>query len=207
MSKRKYAPQELHELLLPMRAWWYDRAVKRGWQKSWVVWTHGHEGDTTRWLYYYLCRDCDLLEVADERGTVIWQRRLLIQSSGYPASDTKIEELMMSFLKKRIVAEQTVSKANLQQSKLASLVPAIVEMLVADKWPEDGSPRKPSTLTVSIVDGAWKLALNDRDAEASTFVTAATFEDALKALETRIQADECDWRAWQSAYKNKGKKR
>jgi hypothetical protein len=65
---------------------------------------------------------------------------------------------------------------------------------------DDGSQRTPSTLSLFIDEGKFKVACNDKDAEASLYAAGDTFQDCLVALERRLNANN-DWRFW------KGKKK
>lgn len=79
--------------------------------------------------------------------------------------------------------------------------PYIVEFLSATKW-DDGGARTPGTLTLFIEDGIWKACLNDRDGEASLYVTGATMGDCLSSIEKRASNPQgADWRAWKGKRK------
>lgn len=79
--------------------------------------------------------------------------------------------------------------------------PFIVDFLSATVW-EDGGERTPGTLTFFIEDGVWKACLNDRDGEASLYVTGATMMDCLASLEKRAGGGPGgDWRPWKGKRK------
>lgn len=74
--------------------------------------------------------------------------------------------------------------------------PLLYEHLSHCFW-EDGKARTVSTLTVFCEDGAVKVALNDREAECSLFVSGDTIQACLASLEKRLDGTASpDWRAW-----------
>lgn len=81
--------------------------------------------------------------------------------------------------------------------------PTLVQFLSDDTW-DDGGSRTPGSLTFFIEDGIWKACLNDRDAQASLYVTGDNATACMKSLEARLTgATTADWRTW----KKKGKGR
>lgn len=83
--------------------------------------------------------------------------------------------------------------------------PALWEYLSLD-WLE-GSERLTSTLGLSIDCGQWKARLADRDNGMVCFVSGASYEDTLRALEAALAAGEADWRRDQFAKPRKQAKR
>lgn len=77
-------------------------------------------------------------------------------------------------------------------SCLADL-PLLFDHLTASVW-DDGSPRERSSLTVFADAGVWKVALNNRDAGLTAFVTAETVEACLEDLEEGLFASTLPWR-------------
>lgn len=73
--------------------------------------------------------------------------------------------------------------------------PALWEFVSVSTMP-NGGKRTRSKLTLFLEGDQWKAALTDPDVEASAFVTADTFLDALRSLETQAQEDTLDWRRW-----------
>lgn len=74
--------------------------------------------------------------------------------------------------------------------------PLLTEHLTAHRW-DDGSPREVSTLTISVVDGALNVCLNDRAEGRGLFVTADTFRDAVKSLEANLSGQGTSrWVTW-----------
>lgn len=73
--------------------------------------------------------------------------------------------------------------------------PLLVEYLTSSRY-EDKSPRTTSTLTVFVDAGVLKIALNDRDANASLYVTGECLSDALESLEKQLNEQKPDWRQW-----------
>lgn len=77
----------------------------------------------------------------------------------------------------------------------AKKFPTLLEFLTTAEW-EDGTARETSTLTVFIEDGAFKVAVNDRDLKQSIYLTGKTLQDALGAAERALGGGTADWRAW-----------
>jgi len=71
----------------------------------------------------------------------------------------------------------------------------VSEYLVTTTW-EDGTPREPSALSVSVSDGMLLLALNDKDLKQSIYTSAETLQDALKLLEDALRTSRASWRPW-----------
>lgn len=75
--------------------------------------------------------------------------------------------------------------------------PAIWEYLTLELY-EDGKRRQRSTLMVMVEDGGVKCCLNDRDNARSLWVTAASLEAALAALEIALAGEDgAGWRYYQ----------
>lgn len=60
----------------------------------------------------------------------------------------------------------------------------------------DGQPRETSTLTLTVENGTWKAALNDRQNQQSLWVSSSNQAELLSTLELALQDDIQDWRAW-----------
>lgn len=72
-------------------------------------------------------------------------------------------------------------------------LPALAEFMVSVSY-EGGSPRRLPTLLIFTEDRLWKACLNDRDATMVAFVTAATFDALLGAIDAGLQNDSLEWR-------------
>jgi hypothetical protein len=68
---------------------------------------------------------------------------------------------------------------------------------------DDGQVREPSAITVRAEGTRFNVALNDRDAKASLYVTADTLDEALEALEAALKRPGADWRPWKAGTKRK----
>jgi len=80
--------------------------------------------------------------------------------------------------------------------------PTLIQFLNDDTW-DDGGTRTPGSLTLFIEDGCWKACLNDRDSQASLYVTGDNVGACMKSLEARLAGTaNAEWRSW----KKKGKK-
>lgn len=83
-----------------------------------------------------------------------------------------------------------------QDAKTWERFPNVYDHLGHVFW-DDGKARTVSTLTVFFEDGLMKVALNDREAECSLFVTGKGFEECLRSLEKRLSGEQApDWRPW-----------
>lgn len=102
----------------------------------------------------------------------------------------------MQFLRKPSVqSPEEAAKALVREGPVAKAFPAVLEFLTAVQW-APGEPRKPGTLTIFTDDGLWKASLNDKDADRSAFVSAASPELCLVALEKGLRDDTLTWRSW-----------
>lgn len=108
------------------------------------------------------------------------------------------------YVKKPIVSEASGgSKLALADEASLKKYPTLVEYLTTLRW-EDGTDRKPSSLSIFVEDGAWKVAVNDKDLQRSLYISGETLQDALGSVEKALRGENADWRAWNAA---KGKKR
>lgn len=104
------------------------------------------------------------------------------------------EEYYMSFLKKaKIAAAAHNGQASAKQVAWAARYPALWEYLSATQYP-DGSERQTSCLTAFVEAGEWRLCLNDRAESQSAWVASLSLEDALLALDEKLQSGEVEWR-------------
>lgn len=76
----------------------------------------------------------------------------------------------------------------------ASDYPCLMEFLWREKWPDDGAPRRPGTLTVFQEEGRWKACVNDRDQQLVAFVSDDAFAGLLRTIEDGLDKDALDWR-------------
>lgn len=83
--------------------------------------------------------------------------------------------------------------------------PQLCDYLCTEAW-DDGLARRTSTITVFVEDGLVKLCLADRALSRNTFVSAATFSEALCELEERLAAGRVEWRP-QVRQEGNGKRR
>jgi hypothetical protein len=81
----------------------------------------------------------------------------------------------------------------LNDSDFTAMLPNLCEYLITTQY-EDGTTRQTSTLLIFVDEGVLKLCLNDREVGRTCFVTAETFEAALKALDSGLKDDTVDWR-------------
>jgi hypothetical protein len=72
--------------------------------------------------------------------------------------------------------------------------PTLTEFLTLRIW-EDGAARLCGTVLLFVDLGTWKACLHDKDAAASSFVSAKTPGELLTAVEKGLVGDTLDWRA------------
>lgn len=65
---------------------------------------------------------------------------------------------------------------------------------LCDPWWDDGKPRDPWSLKVSMRDDGVMLALTDKESKLVSFTTAAGLHDALLAIETALTNGTISWR-------------
>lgn len=75
--------------------------------------------------------------------------------------------------------------------------PLIGEYLLTDAW-DDGTPREPSALSVTLKDGMVQLALNDKALKQSLYSTAPTLKEGMKLMEACLRDGKAPWRAWKA---------
>jgi hypothetical protein len=82
-----------------------------------------------------------------------------------------------------------------QDERALKKYPTLCEFLGATVWP-DGAGRETGSVSLFVEGGAWKAAVNDRDASMSAYVTKTTLEGILDAIEGGLLKDSLDWRSW-----------
>lgn len=89
-----------------------------------------------------------------------------------------------------------------RDDRASKTYPRLVEFLSDTQW-DDGKPRQPGSLTFFIEDGIWKACLNDRENDASLYVSGDAQAACMASLEKRLDGSvPAEWRAW----KKKGRK-
>jgi hypothetical protein len=87
----------------------------------------------------------------------------------------------------------------LEDSAFTAELPALSEHLIQTQY-DDGTHRQTSTLLIFVDGGVLKLCLSDREVGRSCFVSAATFEEALKKLDQQLADDTADWRVKRQSF-------
>ena len=72
--------------------------------------------------------------------------------------------------------------------------PAITSFIRDEKY-ADGSLRRPGALSWFVMDGALKIAVNDKDRNVVAFVTAQSVTEILTLVEEGIANDSLEWKA------------
>lgn len=101
------------------------------------------------------------------------------------------------------VAKAKAGQVSLPDDKFVTQYPMITEYLATQEW-EDKTPREPSTLAVSLGDGMFKLALNDKELKQSLYTAAGTLQEALKLMEGALKAGNGEWRKWNDGKRKRG---
>lgn len=73
--------------------------------------------------------------------------------------------------------------------------PNVLAYLLDTAW-DDGSPREPSSLALSLKDGQWQAALNDKALKASFYSSAPDMLSSLRLLEKALAEGVSAWRPW-----------
>jgi len=84
---------------------------------------------------------------------------------------------------------------------MSALFPGIWEYLTRLEY-EDGKARQVSTVLIFYEDGAAKVCLNDRDTSQVAWSSGGTIQEALEALEAKLQQGHAEWRVrreWKGA--------
>ncbi len=71
--------------------------------------------------------------------------------------------------------------------------PGLAEFLMDVTW-DDSSPRVTGTLAVSIHEGRWSGRLACRDKGFVAFLSAGSWKELLKALDSHLQKGDLEWR-------------
>lgn len=97
--------------------------------------------------------------------------------------------------------------AKVAGGKLGSL-PAVDEQWVkryptilaylCDETYDDGGVREVSALSISIREGDFLLALNDKDLKQSVYTQAHSLTEGLKLMEEALKDGKAQWRPWKA---------
>lgn len=73
-----------------------------------------------------------------------------------------------------------------------------ITMYLCDDTYEDGGAREVSALSISIREGDFLLALNDKDLKQSVYTQARSLPDALRLMEGALKDGAAQWRPWKT---------
>jgi len=65
---------------------------------------------------------------------------------------------------------------------------------MCDPWWDDGKPREPWTLKISMNDQQVMLTVNDKDSKLVAFTSAEALVEGLEAIETALESGGLSWR-------------
>jgi hypothetical protein len=97
--------------------------------------------------------------------------------------------------------ESSNGKAAMPDEEFAAEYPTITEYLTTTSW-DDGTARKPSTISLFVEQGVVKLALNDRAYERTLFVSGESLRSALVTMDAALAAASIPWVAWKGKRKS-----
>lgn len=128
------------------------------------------------------------------RGRTNWQGHL-----GYHAKPSVYVPWEVYIMRKpdSVVGVSGEATASLEEDKWLGKFKCVCEYLTTTKW-DDGSPREPSAISVSVSDGALTIALNDKDLKQSIYTSAGTLQEALKLMEDSLASSKVTWRPWKA---------
>lgn len=120
--------------------------------------------------------------------------------------DWQCEEVVMAIRKRQ--AKQSTGQPVKWSGDAESVMayPALVERLTSQEF-EDGTKRKPDTLTLMAIDRGWRAVLNDKETGEALWVGADSLVGLLEALEVELCADEPNWKAARAGDSSSKKKR
>lgn len=72
---------------------------------------------------------------------------------------------------------------------------------LCDETYDDGGAREVSALSVSIREGDFLLALNDKELKQSVYTQAHTLTQGLSLMEEALREGKCQWRPWKAGKK------
>lgn len=103
-------------------------------------------------------------------------------------------EGVMSVLRRRDAAGGGNSvNGVVSKCALAATHPGLFEFITADCY-GPGEPRVPGTVLVFVDSGLLKACLSDRDQGLVAFVSGASLQALLRAIEDGLRGDNLDWR-------------
>lgn len=79
------------------------------------------------------------------------------------------------------------------QSTYLSAHLALLEFLSCQSW-EDGSLRVPGTLQLTVTEGRWSGKLKDPHRKGYAYLSGATIDELLEAIEAALGTDQVAWR-------------
>lgn len=80
--------------------------------------------------------------------------------------------------------------------------PTFCDFLCLDRW-DDGSARRPGTVTVFFEEGSWKCWLNDRDQGLAAVVCSTSIEGLWEAAEAALNGEGAQWRRQAGKFQKK----
>lgn len=98
------------------------------------------------------------------------------------------------YVKRQLAGTPGTSQEVPVDPKFAERYPAMWEFLTMTTW-EDGKERKPSKMSLSVVEGRWCVCFVDDASKRIAFLSGLTFQELLTSLEKRLASDGMEWRA------------
>jgi len=130
-----------------------------------------------------------------DTGEIVWTGRVdvrLVQAMPYDTYRSNAMGLLGKIAKK--VAERGCVQGK-PDTASRKKYPLLVE-LMTEATDEAGNARELSSLTVKFQDGTWRIGVHEPNLEVSMWASAGTLDSLLEAVESRLGAEDADWRAW-----------
>lgn len=100
---------------------------------------------------------------------------------------------MSKLVKVENVSVEAVAGQGVGSASLAGQVQTLVDFVSMTLW-DDGSKRKAGSFSVFYEGGCWKSWLNDKEANKTTVVAAASLPSLLVVIEQGLASGKLDWR-------------
>lgn len=104
--------------------------------------------------------------------------------------------------RKVIEAEVRARERGELDDQAEAMFPVLMQFLTMVEWPEGGGRRVPGSILLMCEDGAWKAMVKDKDDPAVAFVSGASLEAVLLAVEAGLASGGLDWR--EDRFEHKG---
>lgn len=109
-------------------------------------------------------------------------------------TQVQIGEQMMGRLRKLDPSEREgAGPPRFNDADFRATYPALAEFMFDETY-EDGSPRKPSSVTIFVSDGSLKAVLKDADNDRAMWAAGDSWPDLLLTLDCLLDSEDAVWR-------------